>query len=144
MTETASAFLFFDCLSAKNPGEKVIEPGERIGRQYESFGVRLIAWANQALAAGVDAGHCKPFGSFQVLRRQYCSGAYYEWRSTTCCPSFLGPFSCTADVRAWREANGLMSYKDKLTEKQESAMNTFSAINVFHFSSNIMLFVSYK
>jgi len=82
VTETASAFLFFDCLSAKNPGEKGIEPGERIGRQYESFGARLIAWANQALAAWVDAGHCKPFGSFQVLRRQYCSGAYYEWRST--------------------------------------------------------------
>ena len=29
---------------------------------------------------------------------------------------------CGPDVRAWREANGLTSYKDKLTEKQESAM----------------------
>jgi predicted DNA-binding transcriptional regulator AlpA len=82
VTETASAFIFFDCVSAKNPGEKGIVPGERRIGQHESFGARLIAWANEAVTAWIDAGHCKPFGSFQVLRRQYCSGAYYEWRST--------------------------------------------------------------
>ena len=82
VTETASAFLFFDCLSATNPGEKGIQPGERIGRVYDGFGATLVLWANEAVTAWIDAGHCKPFGSFQVLRRQYCSGAYYEWRST--------------------------------------------------------------
>ena len=35
--ETASVFLFFDCLSAKYPGENGIEPAERIGRVYDGF-----------------------------------------------------------------------------------------------------------
>jgi hypothetical protein len=70
-----SKFLFFDCEAADVHG---VVPKHRATTHV---GMDLIKWANSALQPWVDRGICEAFKNYKVMRRQYISGAYFEWRA---------------------------------------------------------------
>ena len=74
-----SKFLFFNCEAADLHG---VVPSQRASqRAYPRFGPDVVEWANSALMPWVDRGLCEAFKNFRVMRRQYISGAYFEWRA---------------------------------------------------------------
>jgi hypothetical protein len=70
-----SKFFFFDCEEGDLGG---VVPKHR---ETSHFGMDLIKWANSALQPWVDRGICEAFKNYKVMRRQYISGAYFEWRA---------------------------------------------------------------